>query len=250
MIGLTSRGRILEIALDLVIISSVYYLAFWLYYGFTANVIGLEIFVRTLPIALASTYISFFVFGIYSGVWQFIGLSDLIRFFWAVLGCGVMIVMSTYFLFPGQYPLSIVFLFCIFLYLGLAVTRSSFRLLDQIFNRQPLVTEESASVLIFGADDIGVMTLQWLSNYPGNPYKAIGFVDNDPFKRGRQIQGITVLGGVEDLESILTKHTVQGVILPSEETIKTFQNSTRASNICKAQGIWLKRLDIKFSPIE
>lgn len=250
MIGLTGRGRILEIALDLIIISSAYYLAFWLYYGFTTDIIGMEIFGRSLPIALAGAYLSFFVFGIYSGVWQYIGVRDLIRFFWAVLGCGIIVGIITYFLFPAQYPLSIDFLFCIFLYLGLAGSRSSFRLLDQMLSRQTQTYEESASVLIFGADDIGVMTLQWLSNFPGNPYKAIGFIDNDPFKRGRQIQGITVLGGLDDLELILAKYPIQGFILPSDEIINIFQESATALDLCKRHGIWLKRLEMKFIPIE
>jgi UDP-GlcNAc:undecaprenyl-phosphate GlcNAc-1-phosphate transferase len=251
MIGLTGRGRILEIALDLVIISVAYYLAFWLDYGFSADIIGLEIFVRSLPVVLASAYLSFFVFGIYSGVWQYIGLSDLLRFFWAVLGCGILLGVSAHFLFPEtHYSLSIVILFCVFLFLGLATSRASFRFLDQVYSRKIHTAEQTASVLIYGADDSGVMTLQWLSNLPDNQYKAVGFLDNDPFKHGRQIQGITVFGSLDDLDGILSKHEIQGVIFPSAEMLASFQGSAEALRICKQRGIWLKRLTIKFEAIE
>ncbi|MFN2151431.1 MAG: hypothetical protein ACK2T5_07540 [Anaerolineales bacterium] len=251
MIGLTGRGRILEIALDLVIISVAYYLAFWLDYGFSADIIGLEIFVRSLPVVLASAYLSFFVFGIYSGVWQYIGLSDLLRFFWAVLGCGILLGVSVHFLFPEtHYSLSVVILFCVFLFLGLATSRASFRFLDQVYSRKIHAAEQTASVLIYGADDSGVMTLQWLSSLPDNQYKAVGFLDNDPFKHGRQIQGITVFGSLDDLDGILSKHEIQGVIFPSAEMLASFQGSAEALQICKQRGIWLKRLTIKFESIE
>ena len=251
MIGLTGRGRILEIALDLVIISVAYYFAFWLDYGFSADIIGLEVFVSSLPIALASAYLSFFIFGIYSGVWQYIGLSDLLHFFWAVLGCGILLGLSNHFLFPeSHYSLSIVILFCVFLFLGLATSRASFRFLDQIFSRKTHAAEQTASILIYGADDSGVMTLQWLSNLPGNQYKAVGFLDNDPFKHGRQIQGITVFGGLDELETILSKLEIQGIVLPSAEMLASFQESAEALHICQQRGIWLKRLTIKFESVE
>ena len=250
MISLTGRGRILEIALDLVIISIAYYLAFWLSFGFSADIIGMEIFVRSLPIALVSAYLSFFIFGIYSGVWQYIGIRDLLRFLWAVLGCGVLIGLITYLLFPIQFSLSVVFLFCVFLYLGLAGSRSSFRLLDQFFNRPSPEIEQRATVLIYGADDNGVMTLQWLSNHLKYEFQVIGFVDNDPFKLGRQIQGISVLGSLDQLETILTNHPVQGIILPSDEVPEDFQKSAKPFQICKSKGVWIKRLEIKFEILE
>ncbi|HBX71102.1 MAG TPA: hypothetical protein DEH25_17425 [Chloroflexi bacterium] len=250
VIGLTGRGRILEIALDLVIISVAYYLAFWLYYGFGADVISINIFVNSLPLALVAAYISFFAFGIYSGVWQYISLSDLLRFFWAVIGCGIFIGVSSVFLYPHQYPHTAIFLFCVFLFLGLATSRASFRFLDQLYNRQTHITENSAAVFIFGAEDAGVMAQQWLSNQSEFKYKVAGFLDNDPFKRGRQIFGITVLGGLDDLESIIIKNPVQGIILPSDEMLTNFQASADALKICKKHGIWLKRLRISFENIE
>jgi UDP-GlcNAc:undecaprenyl-phosphate GlcNAc-1-phosphate transferase len=250
MIGLTGRGRILEITIDLVLICLSFYLSFWLYFGTKVNILGLEIFLQLLPIAIAGSYISFFVFGIYRRVWQFVGIKDLPRFLWAALGAGIIVASAQYFVFPDdEITISIIFLFSVFLFLGLAASRSSFRLLDQLSFQQTKDTGNNLSVLICGADDIGVLTLQWLLRNPTTNYQAIGFLDNDPFKSGRQIQGINVVGSMDDLETVISKHEFQGIILTSNESITRFRQSA-AMKTCEKHGIWFKRLQIDFEPIK
>ena len=250
MIGLTGRGRILEIALDFLIISVAYYLAFWLYFGFSADILGMEIFVRALPLAFAGAYAAFFIFGIYARVWQYIGLRDLPRFLGAALGAGVFLGVSAHFLFPEQYPPSIIFLFGIFIFLGLAASRASFRLLDQVYTQRHIPPPgETAEVLILGADNSGVLALEWLSNQPQNAFRVIGFLDSDPFKRGRQIQGVPVLGGLDELEAVLERHPARGLILPSEAQTQKFQESEKWVEICQRRGIWIKRMEIRLEEI-
>ena len=250
VIGITGRGRIFEIALDLAIICLSYFLAFWLYFGSNNNILSMEIFLRTLPIAIAGTYISFFALGIYSRVWQFIGARDLLRFLWAILGSVAILAISHYILYPDDaFSWNIIFLFGIFLFLGLTASRSSFRLLDQIYSQRNQTLTTGTSVIIYGADDISVITLQWLIHNPENKYKVIGFIDNDPFKHGRQIQGIHVLGNLDELDSIIQKYDFQGILLPAGELINDFLASG-AIDICKDQDIWLKRLQVDFESIE
>jgi FlaA1/EpsC-like NDP-sugar epimerase len=250
MIGLTGRGRILEIALDLVIISISYYLAFWLYYGPNADIISMEIFLRSLPIAIVSAYISFFILGIYRGVWQYISIRDLLRLLWAVLGCGIVLGISLYFVSPfaGVSP-NILLLFCTFLFFGLAASRSSFRVLDQFYNQQTRTSEKNAAVIIYGADDAGVMALQLLSKNLGTKYDVVGFVDNDPFKQGRRIQGVNVIGNLDNFEDIIEKYDFQGLIIPSDEMYVNLRNSS-ALKICRERKIWLKQLRVRFDPVE
>lgn len=250
VIGLTGRGRILEIVLDLAIICLSYFLAFWLYFGSNNEILSMDLFLRTLPIAIAGTYVSFFVLGIYSQVWQFISVRDLLRFLWAVLGSVIIVAISHYFLYPeADFTWNIIFLFGIFLFLGLAASRSSFRLLDQIYSHRTQEKSKNTSVIIYGADDAGVMALQWFSHNPEREYKAIGFLDNDPFKQKRQIQGVNVLGNLDELDGIIDKYNFQGIIFPSEELINEFLASD-AHKICQDNNIWLKKLQINFESIE
>ena len=250
MIGLTGRGRVLEIILDLAIICVAYYMAFWIYYGANYEILILEQFLRSLPIVIASAYISFFTFGIYRRIWQYIVLKDLLRFFLAVFGSALIITAVLLILYPGdEYPWSIIFLYSVFLFLGLAASRVSFRLLDQIYAQQTRDGKSSASVVIYAADDAGVMALHWLLNNPDAQYEVIGFLDDDPFKRGRQIQGINVIGNLDDLSAIIDKFNFQGIVFPSDEVVKIFKESN-AFSICQDRGIWLKRLQVNFESID
>jgi UDP-GlcNAc:undecaprenyl-phosphate GlcNAc-1-phosphate transferase len=250
VIGITGRGRVLEIALDLVIICLSYYLAFWLYFGNGINILSMGEFLQSLPIAIAGSYIAFFIFGIYRRIWPYVGVKDLFRFILAAIGSGLFLLSVQNFIFPeSQISISIIFLFSMFLFLGLAASRASFRLLDQLYSPQIKDDGNHTSVLIFGADDIGLLTLQWLLHNPETKYHAIGFLDDDPFKRGRQIQGIDILGSFDDLETIIEKHEIQGIILPANATIEYFQQST-AMKICEQRGIWFKRLRIDFESIK
>ncbi|HIE57768.1 MAG TPA: hypothetical protein EYP88_06015, partial [Anaerolineales bacterium] len=250
VIGLTGRGRILEIALDFLIISVAYYMAVWLHFGFNADILDLEIFTRPLPLTFSGTYASFFVFGIYSRIWQYVGLRDIPRFFGAALGAGTLLGIGAYFLFSGQYPFSIAFLFGIFIFLGLAASRASFRLLDHVYTqRNAPDTGQIADVLIFGADHQGVLALEWISNQPKSTLRVIGFLDSDPFKRGRQIQGVPIVGELKELETILDRYPAQGIILASAEFIQQFQKNALAAKICQKRGIWIKQLEIRLESV-
>ncbi|MFN2234983.1 MAG: hypothetical protein ACK2U1_12215 [Anaerolineales bacterium] len=250
IMGLSGRGRVLEIILDSVIICVAYYLSFWLFYGENFNTLGLDNFLRTLPIVIASAYISFFALGIYRRIWQYIGLKDLLRFVLAVFGSALIYRVFIFLLYPGDdTPWSIFFLYAIFLFFGLSSSRVSFRLLDQIYIQKNRSKQQSISVVIYAADDAGVMALNWLLNHPSIHYDVIGFLDDDPYKKGRQIQGITVIGNLNDLSTIIEKYDFQGIVFPSEDVVKVFKDS-KAFDICHERGMWLKLLQINFESIE
>ena len=72
--SLTYKRRLLEVLLDLLVISSAYYFAFALRYEFRLNDYLLGLFLHSLPIVVAASYVAFFFFGIYRGLWRYTGL--------------------------------------------------------------------------------------------------------------------------------------------------------------------------------
>ncbi len=65
--------------------------------------------------------------------------------------------------------------------------------------------------------------------------QVCGFVDDDPAKRGRFIQGSPVLGAGRDLESIVRKHRIQEVLIaiPSARG----PDMRRIVEFCRAAGV-------------
>jgi UDP-GlcNAc:undecaprenyl-phosphate GlcNAc-1-phosphate transferase len=250
VISLTYRGRILEIILDLFLFSISYYLAFWIHYGTQADIINLEIFLNSLPIALAGAYASFFLFGIYRGVWQYLDIRDLFRYGRAVI---VAVLITAVVMSWVYYPLAISYrifvIYAILLFLGLVLSRSSFTILDRIYNQQVRDPQLDTPVLIYGSGEEGVMILQWLAKAAHLHLKPVGFLDDDPFLQGRQVMGIQVLGTSQDLERIHENTDIEGVLLSSENSLDLGKLETLRT-ACHNLGIWLKKLRITIDEIE
>jgi UDP-GlcNAc:undecaprenyl-phosphate GlcNAc-1-phosphate transferase len=249
VINLTYRGRIPEIALDFFLISITYYLAYWIHFGTQVDIISMEIFLSSLPIALAGSYISFFIFGIYRGVWQYLDIRDLFRYGRAVGGSVLLIsgVMSLVY-YPLGISLRIFVIFVILLFLGLVLSRSSFTILDRVYTQYTQGPQKETSVLIYGAGEEGVRILQWMLHDPGSLLNPVGFIDNDPYYVGRQILSIRVYGNIHDIKMILEQIDYEGILISSESGLNDDQLET-LSKSCSELGIWLKRLRIEFEEI-
>ena len=248
MVEMTVKRRSLEIILDFFLIGITYYLAFWIYSGLSMTEGGLVLFLRSLPLAYAGTYLSFFIFGVYRGVWQYVGLDDILRYLKATLGSVFFVTVSALLLFPtAAYSTTVFVLFAIFLFLGLAATRSSFKILDQIFIHR--VRRKEEKVLIIGADDSGEMAVRWILMNPQFGYQPVGFLDENPYNTGRQIHGIVILGGVDELEQILDQHDVDGVVIAFERP-ELDQSLDHLKSTCHAKGCWVRTLRLEFELVD
>jgi UDP-GlcNAc:undecaprenyl-phosphate GlcNAc-1-phosphate transferase len=248
MVELTYRRRTFEILLDFLLIGFAYYLAFWTNYGLSMNEVSLELFLATLPIALVGTYVSFFIFGVYRGVWRYVGVDDLMRYAKATGGSVLLIALAVTLLNTiGPVPPRIFLLFAVFLFLSLAASRSSFKVLDQIYGHQKRDKEER--VLIIGAGDAGEMAVRWILMNPHFGYRPVGFLDEDPFNAGREIHGVDILGGYDQLDELLGQKSIDGVVLTLDG-----QNSDdlieRITNVCHGQGCWVRTLRLEFELVE
>ena len=105
-----------------------------------------------------------------------------------------------------------------------------------VFTLPPL----SRRVLIVGAGWAGRTLAQALSGREAADYQAVGFVDDDPEKRGTDVAGLPVLGSSADLRSLARAHHVDEVVLAVTHTMRgqLFQ----ALMDCRAMGIRVIRM--------
>ena len=77
---------------------------------------------------------------------------------------------------------------------------------------------------------------------PNFPYRIVGFLDDNPNKKGGKVYGLKVLGGLEDVEKIIEKNDVSKIIIsmPSVE-------QSKISNILKELNK-LKDISVKMLP--
>jgi UDP-GlcNAc:undecaprenyl-phosphate/decaprenyl-phosphate GlcNAc-1-phosphate transferase len=252
MLELTFRRRLLEVVLDLFLIGLAYYLAFLISFDLSVDESRLSLYLRTLPVALGGTYISFFLLGVYRGVWRYVDFSDLARYFLAAAGSVLLISGVVYgagalhLVDWGEgYTLRLFMLYGVFLLLGLAASRSSFRILDLV--SRPRLQPSEARVLIYGAGDGGEMALRWILMNPQLKLRPVGFLDDDPFMHGRQIHGVDVLGGPEVLAGIIERRQIDGVILAVADP--TCRAARGVVETCQENGCWVRSLRLEFEPV-
>ena len=247
-LNLTYRRRLLEIILDFFLIGIAYYLAFMIGFDLSLSQENLNVFLQSLPIAWGGAFLALFYFGVYRGMWRYVGVDDLVRYIKAALGGVALIAVPVLFLYsPRIYPPVILILFGVFLFLGLAASRSSFKVLDQVY--APQVRDQEQRILICGAGDAGEMALRWILMNPGLGLKPVGFLDEDTFKAGRQIHGIEVLGNFEQLGDVLLEKNIDGVIITSDVQLADGMFK-RLVSMVHAQGRWVRRLHFEFELVE
>ncbi len=97
------------------------------------------------------------------------------------------------------------------LLLALSASRMAFRFFRQLLPAGN--AGEGRRVLIYGAGDGGEMILRELKNNPEWNYAPVGFVDDDPLKKGKVINGLKVYGGNGSLEEICRENNVEEILL-------------------------------------
>lgn len=199
-----------------------------------------------LVFAPAVTVAIFGAMGIYRRSWGNASVDDLIRssIAVAVASAGTMILIRL--LTEAAAPLTFFALYTGILLGFVNGSRASYRVLSH-WNRRSNQTGQP--VVIYGAGQGGVLALREILGNGEVAMRPVGFIDDDPLKHGRLINGYPVLGDVEDLENIVIGSGINGVVVASEKIpIAKIRSARRA---CERNGAWLTFFEVGFRrPLE
>jgi UDP-GlcNAc:undecaprenyl-phosphate GlcNAc-1-phosphate transferase len=210
LVEITYRRRLFEVFLDFILISAAYYTSYLL--RFEGNVGGnFDFFLKSLPIVVACQILSFFVLGVYRGIWERTGIRDLIGYIKAITAGTILSILIILFIYRFQsFSRAVFVIYWGLMFILVSLSRLSFRILDEGLR---LGNRKGERTLIFGAGIGGQMTLREIENNDELGLKLVGFIDDNPWLHGRKIQGYPVLGGSEDLERIIRKHEIRKIIV-------------------------------------
>ncbi len=175
--------------------------AYWLRFNFEVPDAQISGMLATLPLVVSIQAVAFHLFGLYQGIWRFASLPDLKRIIFAV-GLSAMAIPAVLLMFPslGTAPRSVLVLQPLILVLIMGGGRFLYRAWRDghfSFSAGP----EGCSVLIIGAGDAGASLVRELLARP--EWRVVGFVDDDPAKKGRRLGDIPIRGRIEDIKSVV-----------------------------------------------
>jgi UDP-GlcNAc:undecaprenyl-phosphate/decaprenyl-phosphate GlcNAc-1-phosphate transferase len=241
LVDVSYKRRIFEVLLDVVLVILAYYASYVLIIGSDLPPEVWQLFLRTVPVLIFVKMTALLVSGVYRGIWRYISLDNLIIYAKAVVAGSVASVLALLFAFRFQgFSRAVFVLDAMIFFMMLAGSRVAFRLFRQLL---PAPTTGGRRVLIYGAGDAGELLLREMRNNLQLQYTPVGFVDDDPHKKGKVIHGLRVFGGNGQLRRVCEEQHVEEVLISSfkieEERVRQILND------CEEARITLKRMRIE-----
>lgn len=200
---------------DVVLFTAAFYLAFWL--RFEGSIPEAErqtmwlYFCALLPLKIAwNAY-----FRLYNLTWALVGVPELLRVLKAsLMGSLCLAAVVLLFQYHTNLPLiprSVMLLDWLLSFLFIAALRVSKRLF--LYDLRSPRSEGKRRVIIIGAGVAGEALVREIRRAVNGRYFPVGFIDDDPAKRGTYIQGVQVLGNRCDLPEIVERFQVEEAII-------------------------------------
>lgn len=232
------QSRWLVLLHDVLMIPIAWLSAYWLRYN-----LGMvpEIFLKQavvlLPIVVVLHTATFIFFGVHRGVWRFISIPDLVRLIKAVVIGTLLVAMTIFFVTRLQYvPRSVFVLHGLLLALLLGAPRMLYRFAKD----RHLSSEREKKVLVVGAGSAGELLVRDLLRNSPRIYDPIAFVDDDPSKHGKEIQGIRVVGDCDAIPTFQRRSQVDLILIAVP--VASAKQMQRIVNLCEKAGVEFRTL--------
>ncbi len=247
LVDFSYKRRVFEVLLDVVLIILSYYTAYALIFGpYSSESRDWQLFLRTVPLLVFVKMATLLASGVYRGLWRYTSVDDFVVFTRGVFLSSVASVLLVLFAFRfREFSRTVFILDGLMLLMMIGGSRMAFRLFRQMLPTARL--REGSRVLIYGAGDGGELLLRELLNNREWQYAPVGFVDDDPRKKGKVIHGLRVLGGNGALRNICRELKVDEVLLSSSRFPK--ERIEEILRECEAENITLKRMRLKIETL-
>jgi FlaA1/EpsC-like NDP-sugar epimerase len=256
------RRSLPQLAVDGALVALAYYLAFQLRFEHGPTGHYAELRERTIWWVLAGSLPVLVFARVYQRRWRYSGQRDYEAVMRAIVAIVLLTVVAVVVIRPVQHPTDhgtstiglpngVIVLFALLALVFLVGVRALAR---SVYERRPLAAfrggrKGERSVLIAGAGDGGRLVLREIARNRELGLAPVGFLDDDPHKRGLRVDGVRVRGNTEDdLPRVLEETEPDEVVI----AIPSAPGSTRARIVreCRKRGIQVRTLPTVFELLQ
>ena len=214
-------SRSTQYVIDFFIVAGAFLLAYILRYEGMPPLYQMKYLIFQLPYVVLLTLLSYMLTGLFKYSWRFISLREIREFLLAHFYVAVVLIIGRYGT-PGDYPflkvpISVIIINFFLVFLCSVGIRALHRVhMEMIERKSRKHTSDLGSikrVLLIGAGNAGNIVARELHERVDLRMKPIGFVDDDPVKRGQVIQGLKVLGSIEMIPSLVGPLKIDALII-------------------------------------
>ena len=210
-------------------------LAYLLRFNFSVPMSERVTFVYVFPFVLCCRALSFYLSGFYKNIVRYTEARDvqqivvvltLTSLFFAVANLQAYVTPFKHFLVP--YSIIVIeYLSSTFIIIAARLIYKA--LYVGAFN--PAKTKRS--IIIYGADEAGIITKRAVDRDAGTKYDVVAFLDEEPTKWGKRLEGITVYPP-DKLKELLSDNTVAHLVMSNSEV--SYERKNKVIDTCLAYG--------------
>ena len=244
-----TKNFYLIVAVDICLLVCAYWLSYVIRFEGQIPTREWNTLVSTVPYIVCFKLFTFFMFGLYKGMWRYTSLVDLLNLLKATLTSSFGIMLAVLFMFRFQGFARSVFIIdgmLTFIFIGgfrvgirllFSETPSGLPSFREVFDRGSKKKPQRLKkrLLIIGAGDAGEKMLREIRDNPRLNYEVAGFLDDDPKKKGMRIHGVPVLGPIPKIHELAYDADMDEILIatPSANT----KQMRRIIEACEATGL-------------
>ncbi len=201
--------------IDVLITVFNFFLAYVVRFGITLN-FDITNFLYQLPVVTVLSILSFVIVGSYKGVVRHTGMRDAYNLFLAV----TILIAATSFLMVSSrlslmtemlnIPVSII---CVHYLLNIITLTTSRLVFKYCYYYIKSKIGETSKILIYGAGDSGLITQAAIINDSSRSLAVVGFIDDNPQKIGKTINGTKVYASKSLNQNFITKNSIKEIVV-------------------------------------
>lgn len=177
--------------------------------------------------------------GLYKGIWRFCSMPDFARILRAAALGGLLILLTLMLLNRLEgIPRTTLILYPGLLIFLLGMPRLLYRLYYE--HSWLIATPRNQHVLVLGAGTSGDMLVRDMLRNPTSGYIPVGFLDDEQRLHGGNVQGVPVMGSINELPDIQDTVPVDVVVIAMPSA--SDQQMQRVVAICERSGIPFRTL--------
>lgn len=233
-----NKNFYIMLLLDTIVVTTAYFLSYLLRFDGHVPLNHWVQFKTTLPFIVPFKLFCFFIFGLYRGMWRYTSLVDLRNIFKATSFSSIIIVLVILFLYRFHgFPRSVYLIDYGLTFLLVGAIRAAVRQLlanqsSSFWTFRRGKKSFAKRLIIVGAGDAGEKVLREIQEHQSIDIEPVGFLDDDPGKRGKTMHGIPVLGTTDDINKIQMEFDEILIAIPSVRGEKM----RRIVSLCEETG--------------
>jgi UDP-GlcNAc:undecaprenyl-phosphate GlcNAc-1-phosphate transferase len=244
LIDFTYKRRVLEVALDVLLIVLSFYFAHVLVFGPASDAAGWHLFLASLPIAIALKLAALLVSGVYRGLWRFASLADVFTYGLGVALGTVLTIIYVAVIARHQavaLTLSVFIVDAMMLLLAVTASRLAFRALQRLFSAKGQLI--GRRVVIYGATTAGELLLRQLHLNPALQRVPVAFLDDNTRKAGRLVHGLPIgaATGAQSIAAFCREHGAEELLIAAPGPSLSLREIVEA---CKNAGVAVSRMNV------